>query len=644
LASKRKFVTILSYLVMVVALTGGVGLSLFHVSASSGKDAEHKLLSPNMLTPTPTPPTDNTIGLSATSGPPGTHIFIAASGYQPREQVQEVWNYQGPGTGISQHSFYYFNPIGTADANGVVYESFNAPFATVGTYPIAAIGLKSHIVKTATFQLVPALDLGLYVGLPGSVLRFNGWGFASREIVTLYWNWTPTSIGQKITTATADTYGNFGKRTFAIPSGTANGTYTLAAIGNTSNAIAQAQFSVGSLTLNAPPPGPSDWPSFGYDLQSTRVNPAETTISPANVATLSVKWKSPTPVPYNVTGSAITVNGVVYVGTVEGMVIAYDATTGNVLWTFYTRGPVYGSPTVVNGIAYFGSVNYPTENLIGNFAYALNADTGSLIWENYLPNGGEWITPLVANGRVFFTSAGKEGISGGFSAFDAYTGATLWSLSTNYGIWAPDTLDPTGTNLYVDTGNPCFTEPIPTNCGGYVEDLNPATGQTIWQIHLQDVSGDDDVPTAPVYNNGRLYLGGKNGIFYCVDATNGNILWQYNTGNSGDNGIFSSAAFYDNKVFFGGGDNLVHALNLDGSVAWTFQARSGIISSPSIANGILFVGGEDRTFYALDTETGTKLWSYTTGGPILSSPTISNGVVYITSFDGNVYAFSPAGM
>lgn len=54
---------------------------------------------------------------------------------------------------------------------------------------------------------------------------------------------------------------------------------------------------------------------------------------------------------------------------------------------------------------------------------------------------------------MFVPSALKEGISGGFSAFDANTGSTLWSFTTTYGIWSTPTMDPTATNLYVDTGN-----------------------------------------------------------------------------------------------------------------------------------------------------------------------------------------------
>jgi outer membrane protein assembly factor BamB len=50
----------------------------------------------------------------------------------------------------------------------------------------------------------------------------------------------------------------------------------------------------------------------------------------------------------------------------------------------------------------------------------------------------------------------------------------------------------------------------------------------------------------------------------------------------------------------------------------------------------------DGTVYALDASTGQKLWSYTTGGFVPSSPTVANGEVYVGSGDGKLYAFDLA--
>lgn len=547
----------------------------------------------------------SSITLSATSGPPGTHVFITGSGYTPGEKVQPIWNYNGPGTVVRENSFYYFSPIGIADANGVVHQSIFIPTFALRDYTIASVGLTSGIVSTTIFHLTPEVETGTYIGSAGSVLRLIGWGFGYKESVSLYWNWnSTTSTGQYIGNAATDTTGAFTKRTFTVPANTPYGVYNVAAVGATTKVVTLTKFIVGAPMLTQQQ-GTHDWVNFGYDLQGTRANSTETVISTSNAATLAVKWKGAFPIPYRITGSPVVSNGIVYVGTVQGTLVAFNASTGSIVWTFNANGPIYGSPTIHNGIAYFGTVDSPGGGVIGNYAYALNATDGSLIWKNYLAYGAAWVTPLVYNGVVYFPSAAREAISGGFNAFNATNGAVVWQFSTPEGIWASPTIDPTGKNLYVNTGNPCL-DSGGGNCGGIALDLNPTTGATIWQNHLSDLSGDDDIPTTSTYNNGNVYVGSKNGIFYCLNGTTGAILWQYDTGKRGDSGIFSSAAFYANRVYFGGGDGLTHALNAaNGSVAWTFKMLSTRnFASPAEANGVLYTAGGDGTVYALNVATG----------------------------------------
>ena len=122
------------------------------------------------------------------------------------------------------------------------------------------------------------------------------------------------------------------------------------------------------------------------------------------------------------------------------------------------------------------------------------------------------------------------------------------------------------------------------------------------------------------------------------------MLHKYNTGDSGDSGIFSSPAYYDGKVYFGGGDDLIHALNTnDFSLAWSFTSNRIFISSPAIGNNILYSGGGDGYVYAFNAPSGLKLWSYHIGVTVISSPAVSNGVLYVSGSDGYFYAFSPGG-
>ena len=75
---------------------------------------------------------------------------------------------------------------------------------------------------------------------------------------------------------------------------------------------------------------------------------------------------------------------------------------------------------------------------------------------------------------------------------------------------------------------------------------------------------------------------------------------------------------------------------------WTYHIERDsfyiIPSSPVIANGIVYIGSQDHSFYALDANSGRKVWSYLTGGPIISTPAVANGVVYFGSLDNSMYA------
>jgi hypothetical protein len=72
---------------------------------------------------------------------------------------------------------------------------------------------------------------------------------------------------------------------------------------------------------------------------------------------------------------------------------------------------------------------------------------------------------------------------------------------------------------------------------------------------------------------------------------------------------------------------------------WAFTTGGTVVSSPAVANGVVYVGSGDHNLYALDASTGDLLWSYTTGWAVYSSQAVADGVVYVGSDDDKVYAF-----
>jgi outer membrane protein assembly factor BamB len=287
--------------------------------------------------------------------------------------------------------------------------------------------------------------------------------------------------------------------------------------------------------------------------------------------------------------------------------------------------------------------------------YALNATTGALVWANYLTLGSVWVPPTVYNGVVYVQSALKEGSAGGFYAFNALNGATVWSYATASGDWSVPVLDATGANMYYSTGNPCLSSPpLPQNtpttdgCSGSIFDINPTTGATVWSYHFPDYTGDDDAPATPVYAvvNGvpEVFEGVKNGVFYALDATTGAVIWQHDTGARGDAGIYSSAAYDNGMLYFGSYQSII-ALNAStGAVVWNISPTGRVVSSPAIANGVVYITTESGYIEALDTATGALLWKYVVARQtIFSSPIVSNGAVYVPVSDGNLYCFTLGG-
>ncbi len=75
-----------------------------------------------------------------------------------------------------------------------------------------------------------------------------------------------------------------------------------------------------------------------------------------------------------------------------------------------------------------------------------------------------------------------------------------------------------------------------------------------------------------------------------------------------------------------------------------FSTGGQVVSSPAVANGIVYFGSYDGKIYALHAGNGTEYWNYTTTGvapnQIYSSPAVANGHVYIGGGEGNTNLYA----
>jgi len=75
-----------------------------------------------------------------------------------------------------------------------------------------------------------------------------------------------------------------------------------------------------------------------------------------------------------------------------------------------------------------------------------------------------------------------------------------------------------------------------------------------------------------------------------------------------------------------------------GGVRWRFRTGGAVRSSPTVADGVLYIGSTDGRLYALDAATGARIWAFDAGSPVSSSPAVAGGLVLFTSADGVTHA------
>ncbi len=111
--------------------------------------------------------------------------------------------------------------------------------------------------------------------------------------------------------------------------------------------------------------------------------------------------------------------------------------------------------------------------------------------------------------------------------------------------------------------------------------------------------------------------------------------WSFNTGSY----IESSPAVVKGVVYVGSDNESLYALSArTGAVKWSFKTGYWVKSSPAVAKGVVYVGSNDGKLYALDAKTGLPKWAYNAGYGVEDGPTVVHGVVYFGSDDGVVHA------
>ncbi len=219
--------------------------------------------------------------------------------------------------------------------------------------------------------------------------------------------------------------------------------------------------------------------------------------------------------------------GRVYVGTMDGRLVALDERTGEPVWSVQTtpRDSAYsitGAPRIAGGKVIIG--NAGSEYAVRGFVSAYDAMTGAIAWRSYLVPGDP--------SKPFESEALRR-------AATTWSGE-WWKGGGGASPWDPMVYDPDLDLIYVGTGNPSpwYPELRGTVTGdnlyaSSIVAIKASTGEIAW--HYQTTPGDawDYDATQPIVLanltiNGKprrvLMQANKNAFFYVIDRETGKFI------------------------------------------------------------------------------------------------------------------------
>ena len=320
-------------------------------------------------------------------------------------------------------------------------------------------------------------------------------------------------------------------------------------------------------------------------------------------------------------GSGVTYgDGKVFPGSLQDLQMAIDAKTGEVVWTTRTKTPMIFSGSYYQGRFLRGGTD-------DNTMYCFNATNGDILW-TYDANSNGYFTVGCAAAYGMVYEPNKDG---NIYAIDIATGKLAWKYQGPGTMLFPGMPTVADGKVYVTSGqNATFGQE--TGASEFVC-LNAYTGEVVWKLPMEAFAPRESVAVA----YGKLYLI-PGDVTTAVDATSGSEyavrgqVWAFGSNTSpvadGSWPMFRHDAARS-SIGSGGPANL--------TVVWKYPTHGAVMSSPSIFDGIVYVGSQDMNIYAINAWSGTLIWKYLTSGTIESSAAVANGKVYIGSDDGYIY-------
>jgi quinohemoprotein ethanol dehydrogenase len=393
---------------------------------------------------------------------------------------------------------------------------------------------------------------------------------------------------------------------------------------------------------------PGNWMSYSRNYSEQRFSPLDQ-INAGNVGNLKLAWYYDLDTSRGQEATPLVVDGVMYASTAWSLVKALDAKTGRLLWSYDPKVPreiliKICCDAVNRGVAVWkGKVFVGT---LDGRLIALDGASGKPVWsvQTFDKSKPYTITsaPRAINDKIIIGNSGSEyGVRGYISAYDSGTGRLLWRFYTVPGdpskpfespilkkaaktwhgewwkaggggtVWGAIAYDPELDLIYFGTANGVeWVQKYRSPGGGdnwfltSILAVKASNGQYAW--HYQVVPGDvwdydttQDMVLADLTINGRarkvLMHASKDGFFYILDRQSGELIsakpfvpvtWAKGIDLKTGRPIENPAARYDRT-----GNAIEISPHPNGAHNWqpmAFNPRTGLVYIPAQEESLNF--------------------------------------------------------
>ncbi|TPK72267.1 PQQ-dependent dehydrogenase, methanol/ethanol family [Mesorhizobium sp. B2-4-18] len=421
-------------------------------------------------------------------------------------------------------------------------------------------------------------------------------------------------------------------------------------------------------------PNSGQWLTYSGSLDGRRYSPLSE-ITKDNVPRLRVRWISQLDTDDRVLeATPLVIGGALFTSVPPAGIIAFDTISGKVIWK-YDRPLPDNLPMccgrVNRGVAVLGSTLFL--GTLDGVLVAVDANTGKEVWETQVAKPSEGFTmtgaPLATSNAVVVGVAGGEfGIRGFLAAYDPASGKQLWKFNTIPGpgepghetwkndawqtgggpTWVTGSYDPSLDLVYWGVGNPGpdYNGDVRPGDNLYTNSavaLHADTGKLAW--HFQFTPHDEhdwDSNQTPILTD--LTINGvkrkvicwanRNGFYYVLDRVTGEFLtgvnfveqnWADGLDHAGRPVLSAGASTQGRLIRPGGGGTnwqnpafdqgrgLVFVPTTEGASIFTKTDPDNVQRGEGglfVASGAAWVSPPVRAVRALDAATGERKWEF----------------------------------